>query len=90
MSSYEYTLSKPISKHNLYDLLSRPWFQRVWTVQEFVLAKDVQLHIGHQPLKYSSFKQAMLLLGSVFDSRARAAIIRELSADSLCNDSGLT
>ncbi|KAH7084661.1 heterokaryon incompatibility protein-domain-containing protein [Paraphoma chrysanthemicola] len=38
------------------ELYDRPWFERTWTVQEFVLAKRTQLMVcGHQGSEWSRF-----------------------------------
>ena len=41
----------------------RPWFGRVWTVQEFFLAKDSTFHCGAHTLNGATFKQALYHLG---------------------------
>ena len=35
-------------------LISRPWWNRVWTHQEYILAKDVTLHCGLRSVGYST------------------------------------
>jgi hypothetical protein len=37
------------------DFLDRPWFSRVWTVQEFVLAKQVDIHVGRARMAVPMF-----------------------------------
>ena len=41
-------------KHAEYlnELISRPWWNRVWTQQEHILAKDVILHCGYRAIDY--------------------------------------
>jgi hypothetical protein len=41
------------------DFFDRPWFNRVWTVQEFVLAKKLYIHAGRVNMVYSVFKFAV-------------------------------
>lgn len=37
------------------DLLRRPWWTRVWIVQEAVLAKDIELHCGSEAVDWERF-----------------------------------
>jgi hypothetical protein len=39
-------------------LLASEWFQRVWVVQELVLAKEVELHAGYHNISYHLFECA--------------------------------
>lgn len=39
----------------LVHLLARPWFQRVWVIQEFVVAKDIKMLVGSDTIEWSSF-----------------------------------
>ncbi|KAK4162892.1 heterokaryon incompatibility protein-domain-containing protein [Cladorrhinum sp. PSN259] len=41
----------------------RPWFRRIWVVQEFVLAKEVQLFCGTKKVAW----QQLLAAGIIFD-----------------------
>ena len=43
-------------------LLSRPWWTRVWTVQEFVLSSKVTLACGSRSLTRSNFGDAMQMV----------------------------
>ncbi|PMD37038.1 HET-domain-containing protein [Hyaloscypha variabilis F] len=40
-------------------LVRRPWFQRAWIIQEFVIAKDVQMFFGSSELHWKIFYQAI-------------------------------
>lgn len=64
-------LRSRLKKEALYHFLARPWFERVWTVQEFALAKRVCFQIGPNELPYDHFKRAITMLGKVFDPKAR-------------------
>lgn len=44
------------------DILSRPWYQRVWTVQEFVLAQDITMCVGDYALPFEAFRAMCTLL----------------------------
>jgi hypothetical protein len=39
--------------------IDRPWFTRVWTVQEFLLAKQVHIHAGRASMAYPVFRDAV-------------------------------
>jgi hypothetical protein len=41
---------------------TRPWFERVWIVQEFVLAKDLTLQVGSDSISYDRFSKATCVL----------------------------
>jgi hypothetical protein len=41
------------------NLLYRPWFTRVWTLQEFVLPKEARLYCGSQGISRGKFKSAL-------------------------------
>ena len=55
-----------LSKKNvvaLYELISRPWFGRLWIRQEVVLANDsAVIRCGHQEVLWKSFRNAMICL----------------------------
>jgi hypothetical protein len=36
-------------------LLARPWFQRVWVIQEFAVSKDIQMLVGTDEIELTSF-----------------------------------
>ncbi|KAF2197295.1 hypothetical protein GQ43DRAFT_444377 [Delitschia confertaspora ATCC 74209] len=40
-------------------LLSRKWFTRAWTLQEFILPSEVKFYCGNESIGRSSFKSAM-------------------------------
>ena len=37
------------------NLLARPWFQRVWVIQEFAVSKDIQMLVGSDEIEWTSF-----------------------------------
>lgn len=37
------------------ELLARPWFQRAWVVQEFIVARSVDMFIGRRKCEWGSF-----------------------------------
>jgi hypothetical protein len=39
-------------------LLARPWFRRVWVIQEFVVSPDISIMCGRETCEYSSFSIA--------------------------------
>ena len=40
-------------------IIKKEWFTRLWIIQEFVLARDVQLWDGHQHINYKILESAM-------------------------------
>jgi hypothetical protein len=46
------------------DFFDRPWFSRVWTVQEFVLAKQLYIHAGRMNMVYPVFKWAVTAMST--------------------------
>jgi hypothetical protein len=46
----------------LKQLYSSPWFERVWVVQEFVLAQDLSIHGGSAMINYELFSKAACVL----------------------------
>jgi hypothetical protein len=45
------------------DFLSRPWFARLWVVQEFVLAREVHMLVGRRRLSGQELMAAMFSYG---------------------------
>jgi hypothetical protein len=45
--------------NRLEDIFDRPWFSRVWTVQEFVLAKQSFIHVGRTNMACPLFSLAV-------------------------------
>jgi hypothetical protein len=45
----------------LKDILDRPWFERVWVVQEAALSNRATLSIGHQSLSWDEFSSLRFL-----------------------------
>lgn len=41
------------------DLANRPYWNRFWVIQEFLLAQDVHLHCGNTSMHYSDFKDLL-------------------------------
>jgi hypothetical protein len=40
-------------------LLLRPWWRRVWTLQEFIISPDLDFYYGAKKIRRSAFKSAM-------------------------------
>jgi Heterokaryon incompatibility protein (HET) len=45
----------------LYDFFGRPWFERVWVFQEFILARDLEIHCGSRSISYDLFSKALCI-----------------------------
>jgi hypothetical protein len=48
------------------DFLDRPWFSRVWTVQEFILAKQLYIHVGRASIAFPMFDCAVRACSEYF------------------------
>jgi hypothetical protein len=53
---------------NFRSLYSHPWFTRMWTVQEAVLARRLAICHGENTLEWADFEKVMMLLKAVNDS----------------------
>lgn len=67
-----------LEERALYDFVSRSWFERVWTVQEFVLAKAIKLCVGRFDIPLETFYAAVSLLSFVFDIHAPADLAQAM------------
>ena len=47
-------------------IVEKEWFTRLWVIQEFVLARDVQFHAGDQHIDCKTFERAMAFRKSHF------------------------
>jgi hypothetical protein len=47
-----------VTKRAIVSFLCRPWFQRVWIIQEFVVSKNVIMVCGTEPCDFHSFLPA--------------------------------
>lgn len=56
-------------------LYERAWYERVWVVQEFVLARDLELRCGSLSIDYDLFCKGTIVLHMIKD---RVNILREL------------
>jgi hypothetical protein len=43
------------------EIMTRPWYQRVWTLQEFVLAQDLEICIGRGTISYHAWRATSLI-----------------------------
>lgn len=53
---------KSCKDFNINGLFLRGWFERVWVVQEFILAKDLSIYCGHRSITYDHFSKALCVL----------------------------
>lgn len=51
----------------LQHLLGRPWWYRIWVVQEVALSKEVVLHCGPRNLPWDNFEMAVCLMTPLAD-----------------------
>lgn len=79
------------------DLLSHPWFERMWTLQELLLASHATLICGNQAIGWNSFCHAFDLLEGQFPASSKGmnnfancfhahSVFREMLGDSLTTD----
>lgn len=52
-------LQEYLEEDAIFRFLSRPWFTRLWTVQEFVLARQVRVYVGHYYGELDAFFNVM-------------------------------
>ena len=48
------------------ELVSRPWYQRVWTLQEFVLAQDLVMCIGTWATRYHTWRAVCYIFDELY------------------------
>lgn len=48
------------------DVLSRPWFERMWTLQELLLSSHSTVKCGAQSMSWGAFCQALMLVEASF------------------------
>ncbi|KAI6084620.1 heterokaryon incompatibility protein-domain-containing protein [Hypoxylon rubiginosum] len=48
------------------DILSRPWFERMWTLQELLLSSHATVQCGGQSMNWDAFCQALMLVEALF------------------------
>jgi hypothetical protein len=63
-------------KHNeaLYDLLHRPWFRRIWILQEVANAKRAIVICGNRSVSTRCFVTAPSVIGTKLDSHTQAVL----------------
>ncbi|KAI8625026.1 heterokaryon incompatibility protein-domain-containing protein [Xylariaceae sp. FL1651] len=63
----KYTSSQSaVAPQIIEDVLSRPWFERMWTLQELLLASHATVLCGAQAMEWDSFCQSLELVESSF------------------------
>ncbi|ERF73567.1 hypothetical protein EPUS_07501 [Endocarpon pusillum Z07020] len=45
----------------LYDFFGRPWFERVWVFQEFILARNLEIFCGSRSISYDLFSKTLCI-----------------------------
>ncbi|KAJ4361053.1 uncharacterized protein N0V89_001622 [Didymosphaeria variabile] len=65
-SSESEKLIHDANKHHVDFLLWRPWFNRVWVVQEVALAKDLVVSCGHTTLAWTDLARALEVLRGAY------------------------
>ncbi|KAI0549913.1 heterokaryon incompatibility protein-domain-containing protein [Xylaria curta] len=64
----------PIQEQGLQELLTRPWFRRVWVLQEVASARKASLYCGRNSIPVPIFVTSTSLLGVDLDSHSRAVL----------------
>ncbi|KAJ9658835.1 hypothetical protein H2201_007616 [Coniosporium apollinis] len=59
----------PIFRH---DIMDRPWWSRIWVIQEVVVSRKTTLQIGDSCFSWSSFISTLRYLAATMESRIRA------------------
>ncbi|GAP88207.1 putative heterokaryon incompatibility protein [Rosellinia necatrix] len=64
----KYLSSKPtVVTEIIESVLGRPWFERMWTLQELLLASHATVLCGHQAMEWQIFCRALELAETSFD-----------------------
>lgn len=68
------------------DVLSRPWFRRLWVFQEAVVSRSLSLQCGHRRVPWDDFSEILLLSPRLHDRYAfslsycnKADIVRDMN-----------
>ena len=61
---------------SVWDVLGRPWFERLWILQEVRLAREAYLFCGNEGLPWESFRRAMLYLYTAYRPAGFLHLIR--------------
>lgn len=71
-------------KHAMYlnELMKRPWWNRVWVQQEYILAKDVTLHCGLRSVKYFAMLEFIDIDNLIEGWEARLSSALQILGDS--------
>ncbi|KAH6868095.1 heterokaryon incompatibility protein-domain-containing protein [Alternaria rosae] len=70
-------------------IVGTEWFTRLWIIQEFVLARDVQFHAGGQHIDCKTFERAMALRKSHFFHLETDGSVDKNLSDRIIQDHGL-
>jgi hypothetical protein len=65
------SLAKDIDSSALGRFYKSKWFTRLWTVQEFILARDIVLVAGNQDLSYDLFSKATEIIRDIVSLKPR-------------------
>lgn len=60
------TEDAPVIRQIIEDVLSRPWFERMWTLQELLLASHATALCGSKSMEWDAFCEAMTLIEASF------------------------
>lgn len=50
------------------DIFGRPWFTRLWIIQEIALARSATLHCGHESIEWDVFAVALSILQAAMNT----------------------
>ena len=56
------------AKPRLDDIFGRPWFTRLWIIQEIVLARSATLYCGHQSIEWDVFAVSLSILKAAMNT----------------------
>jgi hypothetical protein len=76
-----------VGKYSLKKLLWRPWFQRVWVIQEVAVARKVTLQCGHDRANWDAFVAVLRVLDTANVLTTQNSLdLERLGFPSLIND----
>jgi len=61
------------------EILARPWFTRVWILQEFILSRDPWLQCGRSRIRWQRFFESVTLDGSARWAKDSRTIVKSMN-----------
>jgi hypothetical protein len=70
------------ARNAILELMQRPWFSRLWVIQEIAMAKKATLHCGRDSMAWQDFEDAVAILESIdIKSRQQKLLVNHGALD---------